>query len=405
MPDYAITEFHLDQGKGQSAELIYQPFATRTLKIQVSTTTNLPALRLRPCIRGDLANTGIVCGYADEGDAFLISWGGGHETGPCIKASDEGHVEGCVPLGPDDTSNIFFNVTHLGPDVPDSAALTLEAYIEGTDTVHASLTITLKKPASFPANDLMRFQPDGNGRWRVTGGHTLPNYDPRWWPNKELSYTAVDQVPLLEIRQDKTQLSVYWANQNLPIITITDQTRPSTLTGDPIYFTPGGLRLELFDWSDQFVALRVWFIWLNVRIPRDKVFQHEVPDAERFDFLIRKKNGKVALACTDLHWREKWVKPRKANTPVLADMGFTAGTLLMGINNEVRKNLVASDEFDYDLLLEFVRRSAKRFAKLDDEGREELLLDAGLQAHVPTLVNMDGSPQLTSQDVRYDKGI
>ncbi|MCZ7669031.1 MAG: hypothetical protein M5U34_18485 [Chloroflexi bacterium] len=34
--------------------------------------------------------------------------------------------------------------------------------------------------------------------------------------------------------------------------------------------------------------------------------RHEVPDAERFDLLLRPGDGLVTLACTDLHWREMW---------------------------------------------------------------------------------------------------
>src|SRR5690606_21791353 len=181
----------------------------------------------------------------------------------------------------------------------------------------------------------------------------------------------------------------------------TDQTSPSTLTGDPALFTPGGLRSELFNWDKDYLALRVWFVWLNTRIPRDhKVATHEVPDSERFDFLIRKKNGKIPLACTDLHWREMWGV--MTDMPIKAKVGLTFRTLVRAGGYEIPAKLVGGPNLPYDLLLGFVQREAESFAKLDDKNEKREVLTPGLQAHVPSLDNVDHSPTLTSRDVRYE---
>jgi hypothetical protein len=399
--------FPLDQGES-TATLIYRPWGIRTLKIQVTVSEekagDFPALRLRPRRMADTAATGMACGYADAGDAFLVSWGGGHEPGPCIKASDDGHVEGCVPLAADDTSNIFLNLKHQGPATPETAVLTLEAYDPETDDVKASLAVTLQKPAAYP-EDQMRLERREGGGWEMGNGRLLPAYDPRWQPHQEVTYRQVEPLPLA-IRRDGRTLRVFWDGDK-EIITIHDRTRPSMLDDDlpPEQYAPGGVDVELFDWDEEYVVLRVWFAWLNVNIPfhvaRLESTQHEVPDAERFDFLIRKKNGKIALACTDLHWREMWGV--MDDMPVTASVGLTAGTLLkLAFDKVVMDKLVKGQKLPYDMLLGFVQRQAEDFARLDDASEEKTVLAPGLQAHVPTLDNVTQSPNLTSRDVRYE---
>ncbi|MEJ2747044.1 MAG: hypothetical protein P8183_03885, partial [Anaerolineae bacterium] len=77
MTDETIS-FPLDQKPG-TAVLVYRPWGTRTLKVAVSTGSATPALRIRPStIHPDDTANKIYRAYADDSEAFIISWGGGH---------------------------------------------------------------------------------------------------------------------------------------------------------------------------------------------------------------------------------------------------------------------------------------------------------------------------------------
>ncbi len=408
-------KFALDESN-QDAALAYRPWSVRTLKVVVSVTAvnqnNFPALRLRTKRMADKDATGITCGYADQNDDFVISWGGGHEDGPCVKASDDGHIEGCVPLTTTTTSNIFLNVHHRGPGVPATAVLTLEAFDENdNDKVYARLTVTLQKP-TVNASNILQLNPTTFGKWQTNAGTLLPTYDPRWHPETDVTYVSSDAIPL-QVQQDKFALRFLWGGQEIAVIE--DKTRPSML--DPNFsadkYKPGGVHFELFHWDDEFIVLRIWFSWLNIRIPDHiwKVAKHEVPDAERFDLLIRRKTGSIGLACTDLHWREMWGRCEKQDEPITGYIGLTGGTLIrVGIEDIMNKklprslpeNLTIKKKLPYDLLLDFVKREAAAFAEEEDDGGGEVTLGPGNQAHVPTLNNVVFDPILVGRDVRYE---
>ncbi len=393
-------------------QLMYAPWNVRTLKIRVSVSEDkqnkLPPLRLRP--QRQVQMKGAVCGLADESDAFLISWGGGHEAGPCIKADDEGHVEGCVQLKANQTSNIFLNVHHRGPDTPETAVLSLEAYDPTNNQVYASLKVNLVKTA-VDVSTIQRLTQTNPGVWEIKAGNSLPTYDPRWHPKADVAYVVANPLPL-QIQQDEFKLRVLWDGKLIAVID--DRTRPSMLDAnlDSDKYLPGGVYFDLFQWDAEFVVLRAWFFWLNTNIPDHiiTVGRHEVPDAERFDFLIRRKTGHIGLACTDLHWREMWGRREEMEKTVTGYMGFTGSTLLRtGLNHILDTNmpsvlpgdLIIKKNLPNDLLLEFIKREAAAFAKADDKGKETLL-DAGNQAHVPTLGNIGMDPLLVGQDVRQE---
>jgi hypothetical protein len=401
----AIIPFRLDLGLDQAGpDLFYRPWSTRTVKLNVtaaSAPADGPALRLRAKRMADKVATGLICGYADQDDSLVISWGGGHEDGPCIKADDKGgHAEACVPLAAGDGSNIYLNLKHLGPAVPDTATLTLEAYDPASQTAHASLALLLQKPAETPAT-IMRFQPTGNGRWLIEGDH-LPIYDPRWWPRTELSYRPAAPPPLT-IRQDKTRLLVEWAGTAGSLIVIHDETLPSLLTSDPAEQKPGGVDFELFNFDQNHFVLRVWFSWLNRNIGYyfAEQIRHEVPDAERFDFIIRKQSARVILVGTDLHWKELWGQVQQ--TPVRATYGLGLNLLRLKRTYDLKKKLDKHKHlFTPFNPHETVVRVVEDLARRDGLGEERVILAKGWRAHVPSFHPDDVKLDLdwSSSDVR-----
>ncbi len=381
----------------EGAALTYRPWGTRTLKLWVTTDTAIEtALRIRPSrIHQKTGDKGLIRAYADDSDAFIISWGGGHEPGPCLKSKDVLKAfESCTGLAAGDASVIFFNVTHAGPDVPDEAIVTIEAYDEKSGDVFASLPVTLSKPASFPDNAI-QFRQTEQGVWQPQG-EMLPVYDPRWWP-REIAYVAAGALPLT-IRQQGETLSIQWQGQESA--TITDETKPTILGS-------AGMKFELFHFDEWHVALRTWFFWLDTAIGGDFfVGRHEVPDAERFDFLIRRGDGKVTLACTDLHWREVWgettERPQRATLGLGRDAKMTLAEEKMGDLWHAWKRKKEADHARSYNPIRFIKRLANMHGRqLTDTDRAK-----GTEAHLPMLHNVEQRveenepPPMTSSDVR-----
>lgn len=387
--------FPLDQVLG-AAELVYRPWGTRILKLSVSTSSIAPALRIRPSTihPSDTANQ-IYRAYADDSDAFIISWGGGHEPGPCLKSKDILHAfEQCTEMEPGDSSMIFFNVTHIGPDVPEAATVTIEAYNEESGAVFAALPVTLQKPESYP-DGAIRFEETAVNTWQPKG-NMLAQYDPRWWP-KDVTYVSAGELPLSIERQDTT-LIIKWQGETSA--TITDDTKPSILDMD-------GVAFELFHFDEWHIALRVWFFWLDAKVGGGFfIGRHEVPDAERFDMLIRRADGYVTLACTDLHWREVWGEA--TSSPLKATLGLGREAKLKLAEEEMGKlfdTWKGEKQLDHDRIynpMRFIERLA------EERGKEQAGIQRakGTEAHLPMLHNVEQRyeegkpPRMTSSDVR-----
>ena len=380
----------------ETAVLVYRPWGTRTLKLSVSTSSVTPALRIRPStIHPDDTANKIYRAYADDSDAFIISWGGGHEPGPCLKSKDVLHAfEQCTEMEPGDSSMIFFNISHVGPDVPEAATVTIEAYNEENGAVFAALPVILQKPAAYPVG-AVQFQETDSSVWQPQGDR-LAMYDPRWWP-KGVGYVAAGELPLTIKRQDTT-LSIKW--QGKEVATIADDTKPSILDMD-------GVAFELFHFDEWHVALRIWFFWLDAKVGGGFfIGRHEVPDAERFDMLIRRADGYVTLACTDLHWREVWGET--TGSPLRATLGLGRESKLKLAEEEMGKlwgTWKGEKQLDHSRVYDPMRFIARL---AEEKGKEspDTLRAKGTEAHLPMLHNVeqrheDGRPPLmTSSDVR-----
>ncbi len=387
--------FPLDQ-KPDEATLVYRPWGTRILKLTVSTGTRAPALRIRPStFNQSEAQNGIFRAYADDSDAFVVSWGGGHETGPCLKSKDVLKAfETCTEMEPGEKSVIFFNVTHSGPDIPDMAMVTIEAYDEKSKDVYASLPVRLEKPAGY-VETAVQITETSSGQWQPQGD-MLATYDPRWWP-EEFSYVPAGELPLAITRQDTT-LSIQWRGQEAA--TITDDTKPTVLDNRGVMF-------ELFEFDEWHVALRAWFFWLDTNVGGGFfIGRHEVPDAERFDMLIRRVDGRVTLACTDLHWREVWGEA--TGSPLRATLGMGREAKLKLAEEEMGK-LWKAWQGEKQLDHKRVYNPRAYIGLLAEERGKEQAGDQrakGTEAHLPMLHDVEQRytegrpPRMTSSDVR-----
>lgn len=407
-----VIPFALDEKIGLAKErLIYRPWGTRTIKVKVSTHTDQPKLWLRPLnMLPEDAALGIYKAYADDNRAFTITWGGGHEIGPCVKTKDVlSAFETAAPLQAGDSSYLFFNLTHTGTDLPLGANISLRAfecldqYGKMLEKEQARLVLPVQLPANIPPEgQIMHIIPgEKNNTWVVSPGRYLPEYDSRWWPTNEVAYSVSEPPPLL-IHIDNSQLLIDWVDEGNLIASIEDYTKPSVLL---LAETVG---FEIFAFDQWSIALRVWFFWTDKYVGGDFfVGRHEVPDAERFDLIIRRKDGRVLLAGTDLHWREVWARVLP-NKILQATLGMPRETAIKLAKekfsetwNEIWAKAVHPSSNDpgreviNNPVEPYIRRLAEREATVTVKA-------SGTEAHLPTLHNVEQRrpPVMTSSDVR-----
>ena len=397
-------DFQLDRPEN-SDELTYRPHGVCTIKLKISSATkDQPALRLRvkDILSDDIAG-GTFRGFPENNDALMVSWGGGHEPGPCVKPKDFLHFkEDPVELLKGETSYIYFNLTHIKPsDLPESAVLTIEAYNPADNTITSTLTLTLVRPTDIPEKlRLILSDPDDSDIWRIGEGSHLQSYDPRWWP-EGVNYAPEARDLPLTIHRQENKLKLYWGDAAKPIIVITDRTEPSILIpGSHQKDYLNSVLFDLFNFDDNHLALRVWFYWLNKHIGGDNFFgRHEVPDAERFDFILRKETGKPIFVCTDLHWSEMWgevqepplevslglsrkkiLEEIKKKAQGTADKAFSAPAKWLGLKKEAEEPINEAQEAHNPI--NFIRLRTAALYKTDEL---EKVRDKGSEAHVPQM--------------------
>jgi hypothetical protein len=407
-----LNTFPLDQRFVQADRpLVYRPWGTRTIKLKLTTRVDLPKLWIRPqAVLPEEAALGIYKAYADDCHALHVTWGGGHERGPCASVRDVlSAFETCAPLAAGETNYLFFNLTHAGETVPPSATVTLRAFecLETTgkcsERDFATLRLPIQPPPDLPpVHEIMRMAPGRQeNTWEPSAGRYLPVYDSRWWPSPEVAYEASERPPLV-VRMQPAALVIEWGEPGKPVAVIEDHTDPSVLLlAETIAF-------ELFAFDPWSVALRVWFFWVDKYVGGGFfVGRHEVPDAERFDMIIRRRDGRVLLAGTDLHWREVWARvlPDKI---LRATLGMPRDTAMKLARekwseawNEIwgrathRGGPGADGEPPNNPVDPYIRRLAEREATVT-------LKAGGTEAHLPTLHNVEQRrpPAMTSSDVR-----
>ena len=234
-----------------STPFVYAPFGMRTLKLAISSSEPLPPLRIRPKqIDAAEIEAGLNRGYAEDSRAYVISWGGGHEPGPSVVAEDFLiAIETCAELSPENEYLTFFNLHHVGPELPEQASVTLELFEPDSGKIFGEKQMVLHRPATYPET-AVRWHSNGS-QWTYQGSQ-LQEYDPRWWPEPDVSYVPLAEALPLVIEQQGNQLTVFWEKR--PLFVITDNSEPTILEGNNSFF-------ELFHFDEWHVALRLCFFW------------------------------------------------------------------------------------------------------------------------------------------------
>ena len=407
-----VIPFVLDEPASQAEQpLIYRPWGTRTIKLKITARTDMPRLWVRPSgVLPEEAALGIYKAYADDSRALHVTWGGGHELGPCVKTKDRlSTFETCSPLMAGDASHLYFNLIHAGAQLPSSATVTLRAFECVQTNGHvierdrARLCLPIQPPPDLPpAEEIIRLaSSEQAGVWTASPGRYLPVYDSRWWPAPQVTYEASERPPL-RLRIEQGDMLVAWGEPAQTIAVISDCTHPSVLLlAETVAF-------ELFAFDPWSVALRVWFFWVDKYVGRGVfIGRHEVPDAERFDMIIRRHDGRVLLAGTDLHWREVWARVLP-NKTLRATLGIPRATAIQlarekwsDVWNKIwakpdnQGNTAADGNGPNNPVEPYIRRLAAREATVT-------LKASGTEAHLPMLHNVEQRrpPVMTSSDVR-----
>lgn len=404
--------FVLDEKLTQADQpLIYRPWGTRMLKVKLRTNTAVPVLWVRPQnVLQEETALGIFKAYADDTRAIHLTWGGGHEIGPCVKTRDAlSAFETGVPLKVDEKSYLYFNLTHAGAELPASATVTLKAFEwvsrNGKTDEHeySKLKIRLKLPPGMPlVDEIMRMIPgESDGTWIVSQGHYLPSYDSRWWPSPTVEYMASERPPIF-LKIEPGKLRIDWSEPGNSIAIIEDYTNPSAL------LLAETLAFDLFVFDQWSFVLRVWLFWVDKYVGGGRFLgRHEIPDAERFDLIIRRKDGRVIIAGTDLHWREVWARVLPGKI-LRATLGMPRETVLKMVKEKwsaAWNDIWAKSFHQEDQSREveginnpvdpYIRRLAEREATVTVKA-------SGTEAHLPTLHNVEQRRPavMTSSDVR-----
>ncbi len=332
MADYHTIDFPLSDNPAPAA-VDFLPWGTRTLRVKVTNPNRIDQVLV---LRSQHLPPGFgvdrFYSHEESGTDFRLSWGGGHEQGACLLGKDSGplgKIEACASLidpppdRPQDapTGFVYLNLTHVGgaADVPRKMLLTVRPEADPAAATLYSLALALNPPT---ARDPVRFERIDEATYAFRGTW-LPDYLPRWWSPASVTYTDFgNQCPNLQLKIEGQDLQVMMASKpgpqaadyqllahlhdNIPLQDI-NQARD--------------LHAELYHFAKQYFVVRLWFFWL--RKEGLATVLNEIPDAERFDFVIDAQRLRVVYAGTDSHWREMWVRA-PANEPVEAQLGLFA---------------------------------------------------------------------------------
>lgn len=433
MRDVAIT-FSVDPSCPQEATADYLPFGTRVLKIKVVNTagpTDVPLI-LRPVNTPDrLEEAGRFASYADDRSDIQVTWGGGHESGPCARGKDITWHEICAPLARDASGYTYLHITHRPKAPPvdfSDATLTLLAVTGKDDPPIGCLKINLRVPQAGVLHNPVRpiWEGPADEARIVFQGSQIPTYLSRWWPKSRVRYYDT-RIPDFSIRYQPVSRPVTWPWLRLwravgvalvgepGRLDIQMENRPlMTIVGniEPMLFRNRLILPEVYRfYSPRYLVLRLWFFWLDTRLDVVRQQIHEIPDIERFDVLIDLQEGRALYACTDLHWQEMWGMVR--HQPIKSHVGLSAGKLFRLLGQRLE------DEFSellaiWDVTREEARNPAVQLCgeltghadcnhQVGMSGEDVAVRGAGLYAkHSPYFddetVKLDG--RLTSGDVR-----
>ncbi|HLN88982.1 MAG TPA: hypothetical protein VK253_02845 [Candidatus Binatia bacterium] len=255
-------------------------------------------------------------GFADSNRDFYVIWGGGIAQGQYVEKNS--------------TKRMFMQLIHLRKDYPE-AAITFEH----SAFPSRSQTIKILRATDQNCGKIVDENPGVIGHKMLHfEGTYMPLYYPRWFPPKpeEVKYTVIQKCPEVSIEYTENEDGITSSDVNVFFGKGKEMEQICSVTGDLEYSRMVGELFSLVQ-CDRVFVLRLWFYWIHKRIEggflgtSDSEAQVdasetlgvsertiEVPDIERFDFVIDghpgTKTNRVLWCGTDFHYQEYWVKPK-----------------------------------------------------------------------------------------------
>jgi hypothetical protein len=347
-------------------------------------------------------------GFAKDNKDFLVVWGAGEGKGQHVQENS--------------TDRMFMQLIHLRGNYPE-AIITLE---------HTGLfdkeELKIHKPENGPdmAEVFKMVTKVNKSELKTTRleGTYMPMYYSRWFPPKRIDYVSPAVYPLIQIEYREDDSGVY-----SPIDIFLEANghtrRICTIDGDLRYSRLHAELFALFENKSIFV-LRLWLYWIHKRYlggllgdsgsssPEngkselgaiDRVTGLEIPDIERFDFVINLENSKIILYGTDIHYQEYWGKVK--DPFVKAKIAGNVDLFIMTARLVPLRFLQDSDYYNpiesvKAYILEENKEREFRQLVVDQEKPEELeKLGVNLRAHVPYVdEGMIGGKSFLSSDSR-----
>jgi hypothetical protein len=405
---YHVLEFPLTQPPGEDLSLDFLPHGTRTLKIKLTNPRRVPDVLV---LRSQHVQPGFgdsfFFSHEEGGTDFRVSWGGGHGKGACLLGRDRVAevgdkkvripIQECQPLlepaAETPSSLVYLNVTHTGGPFDRARRLLLVA--RPADDARAGPVFTLPVRLEAPAvGDPVRLAAlDENKRSYTFEGRQVPAYLGRWWSEPKVVYRepGFPRPDLVMHMQGDTLEVAFAGNPEAPIVKLRDHIKFQDI-GEARDFDA-----ELYHFTGHYYVLRLWFFWLW-QVGRS-TWGDEVPDAERFDFVIDAERQRVVYAATDTHWREAWAPASSDGSPVEADLGLFSPAVVGRLLPFRRKKRDAW----LDWMMEFAKHkddaageSPRIPVLMVRRALEETVtakdLGPGVEAHVPYFRNC-GAPE------------
>lgn len=371
--------------------IAFLPYGVTTIEFSVEGNDATGYVRPRESIVGSDDKKRYV-GFADDTQDFLIVWGAGKEKGQQI----------------DSEPNVrrFLQLIHLKND-HDNEKITF---------MHSERYWWEQKVfiSRASAGDVVRMKMDKNGEnRRITfEGTKLPMYYPRWFPPRSTRGEKIEYMdlkhPEISIEYEENYLGV--GSSILIFLTIGDQKRKiGSVQGDLKYSYPHAEIFSLLPANGIFV-LRLWLYWIHKKFDgypfytfdgTDKSgndigqfgqqMTSEIPDIERFDFVIDVKIGKIIWYGTDFHYQEYWghVRDDVVNAKVAKDVDLVIKSISMLPFRFNKTTAVYNPIESLKLIILGGKESESLELSLGDGAQYESELKAALniRTHVPYVEN------------------
>lgn len=388
--------------------LDYLPYGTTTLKLRFEPSEDYAKGTLIAAPRQRYADAErVIVGHEDQGNDFWITWGGGKVDGIHFDPS-QGQ---CY---------LYFNLCHRGSLLKKAYSVTIEVK-DKQGTLIAERCFSLTRPAVQQPLRLVWQSDWPAGSNLVWQGEEVPSYQSRWWPKQALSYTS-RQIPNFVLRYDRLASGNKWGRVTLWL-------DDPALGGKPLARVDGRLEValhdmhlfdaDLFHFYGDVWAVRLWFSWLHhsftsedihsdlagQAMPLVRKSREEIPDAERFDFLIDVKHKLVTHIGTDNHYKELWGEWWQEE-PVQARIGHNKSlrTAFFILSTRLTDSLVSlttsrADDYNPAAIIREEMESGLRALSF-----EEIRDSLSWEAHAPIVDDFRVPSALIGPDVRLVTG-